>query len=38
LTVHGLASFCIESQNNRIKAGVRSFFQLDFRYSFSFFS
>jgi hypothetical protein len=25
-----LVSFCIESQNNRIKTGVRAFFQLDF--------
>jgi hypothetical protein len=33
-----LASFCRESQNNRIKTGVRAFFQLDFLYFFSFFS
>jgi hypothetical protein len=31
-----LASFCIESQNNRIKTGVRAFFQLDFPYFFHF--
>ena len=31
-----LASFCIESQNNRIKTGVRAFFQLDFLYFFHF--
>jgi hypothetical protein len=33
-----LASFCRESQNNRIKAGVRAFFPLDFFHFFSFFS
>jgi hypothetical protein len=32
-----LASFCIESQNNRIKTGVRAFFQVGFLF-FPFFS
>src|SRR5712691_6490507 len=33
-----LASFCGESQNNRIKTGVRAFCQVDCFYFFSFFS
>jgi len=32
-----LASFCRESQNNRLKTGVRAFFHVDF-FIFSFFS
>src|SRR5260370_9448118 len=32
-----LTSFCRESQNNRIKTGVRAFFHVDF-FIFSFFS
>jgi hypothetical protein len=35
---HPLASFCSESQNNRIKTGVRAFFQVDFFILFQFFS
>ena len=33
---HALASFCIESQNNRIKTGVRAFFQLGLLFFFIF--